>query len=253
MANNPNLPPNKREALLRPRNWSAKLHDPDSSPAAAENDPSLRQLQQQSEEFNARVHQALADIPVPPTLRDQILARSKIVTVPFWRNPQNLALAASLAILATALLFLLRGRFGGASEDQTFGGFQARMVGFALRQYDMDIHTNQLTAVQSYLAAHGAPAEFTLPLSLAAAPVKGGKSLAWQGKPVGMVCFGAGQETLYMFVVDSPLPGTPANAGAPPDISSFKNLATATWVSGGKTFFIAGPIPGADLERLVRS
>ena len=87
----------KREALLRARNWSQKVRDPESTRAAAATDRGLEQLQRQSEQFNRRVHQALAEIPVPPGLRDQILARNKVITVPYWRTPRAIAMAAALS------------------------------------------------------------------------------------------------------------------------------------------------------------
>jgi hypothetical protein len=114
----------------------------------------------------------------------------------------------------------------------------------------MDIHTNQLASVQSHLARNGAPAQFSLPPGLAARPVIGGASFAWQGKPVGMVCFQAtGGETLYMFVVDSA--NVPGNLDF--EASQQKTLSTVTWRSAGKTFLIAGEVPLQDLERLVKS
>jgi hypothetical protein len=206
-----------------------------------------------ADEFDARVREAFASIPVPPNLRAQILAQRKIISVPFWRGSNTakaaLALAAAVVLLATGLLFWNN----APREDNAFAGFRSRMVSFALRRYDMDLHTNQLAAVKNYLATQGAPADFPLPPTLAASTVIGGKSLSWQGKPVGMVCFGHGKEVLYMFVIDTPLPGTPTNAAAPPVIGTYKNLATATWTTGDKTFFLAGRIAASDLERLVKS
>jgi hypothetical protein len=241
---NLNLPPD-REALLRARNWSHKIHDPESTTAAVEHDPALRALQLQSETFNTRVHQALSEIPVPPALRDQILARRKIIAVPFWRTPRALSLAAALAFLATGLVFLMR----APREDKTFAGFRSRMVAFALREYRMDIHTNDLAAVQTFLAQNGAPAEFNLPPGLAQTPIKGGAALTWQGKPVSMVCFDRLNTTLYMFVVDSSttLPKTEF------DIAPFKNISTAAWTAGDKTFFLAAPVPLTELETLLKS
>ena len=236
----------KREALLRARNWSEKVRDPESSMEAAEGDPALANLQQQSEQFNARVHQALAEIPVPPALRDQILARNKVITVPYWRTPRAIAMAAALAFMATGLFFWTTAKFGG--EDRTFAGFRSRMVGFALREYRMDIHTNSLPEVQKYLARQGAPAEFSLPPILAQTPVKGGAALTWQGQPVSMVCFDKLNRTLYMFVIE--------HGAAPVDersLAPFKTVATATWTAGGKTFLLAGDVPLSELDTLTKS
>jgi hypothetical protein len=236
----------KRQALLRARNWSEKVRDPESSANATANDPALAKLQQQSEQFNARVHQALADIPVPPALRDQILARNKIVTVPYWRTPRAIAMAAALAFMATGLFFWTTAKFRG--EDKTFAGFRSRMVGFALREYRMDIHTNSLAEVQKYLAQKGAPAGFNLPATLAQTPVKGGAALTWQGQPVSMVCFDKLNTTLYMFVIEHSV--APVNERV---VAPFKTVATATWTSDGKTFLLTGEVPLSELEMLTKS
>ena len=236
----------EREELLRTRTWSEKVRQ-DNAPAPS--DPTLQECHEQSAEFNARVHQVLAEIPVPPTLRARICARRKIITVPSWREPRFWAagaIAALFAILATGLFLWNR----PPAEDTTYAAFRSQMVGFALREYSMDIHTNQLSEVRSYLAANGAPADFQLPSPLAAAPVKGGTKLSWQGKPVGMICFGASTgETLYMFVIDS----AHAVNAADFNLEIVKNLPTATWRSGGKTFLLAGNIPVPELERLVKT
>ena len=214
--------------------------------APAPSDPAQRDLQRSHEEFNARVHQELAGIPVPPTLRDQIRARRIIIEVPFWKKPRALAaMAAALLVLASGLIFLTR----PSAEDQTFAGFRSRMVGFALREYRMDLHTNQLAEVQKFLAQNGAPSRFNLPAPLANTPVKGGAKLSWQGQPVGMVCFTAATgQTLYMFIIDSALA-----ANAIPEIATFKTLTTAAWTSDGKTFLLAAPLQPTELEQLVKS
>jgi hypothetical protein len=236
----------KREALLRARNWSEKVHDPESTRGAAATDPAFEQLQQQSEQFNARVHQALAEIPVPPGLRDQILARNKVITVPYWRTPRAIAMAAALAFMATGLFFWTTAKFGG--EDRTFAGFRARMIGFALREYRMDIHTNSLPVVQKYLADQGAPAEFTLPPTLAQTPVKGGAALTWQGQPVSMVCFDKLNTTLYMFVIEDR--AAPVNERV---VAPFKTVSTVTWTAEGKTFLLTGDVPLNELDLLTKS
>ena len=236
----------KREALLRARNWSEKVRDPASGADAAEDDPALANLKQHNEQFNARVHQALAEIPVPPGLRDQILARNKVITVPYWRTPRAIAMAAALAFMATGLFFWTTAKFGG--EDRTFAGFRARMIGFALREYRMDIHTNSLAEVQKYLTEKGAPAGFNLPATLAQTPVKGGAALSWQGQPVSMVCFDKLNTTLYMFVIEHG--AAPVNERV---VAPFKTVSTATWTAEGKTFLLTGDVPLSELETLTKS
>jgi hypothetical protein len=237
-----------REELRRARNWSKKLQE-ESSVSVPENDLELQQFRKQSAEFNARVHEALAEIPIPSNLREQILAGRKIIPVRGWRRHRRrlLAMAAGFVVLGALSTLWMR----PSREDTSFAGFRSRMVAFALRQYSMDIHTNQLAAVQNYLARTGAPAAFTLPAGLAARPVLGGGKLSWQGKPVGMVCFNAPNgKTLYLFVMDSVnAPGAATGLEA----SAQKHLGTVTWHSEGRIFLIAGEAPLQELEKLVQS
>lgn len=258
-SNDPNLPsaptPEHREALLRARNWSEKLRDEDPIPASLQNDPAARELHRRSEAFNAQAHRSLQQIQVPSNLRERILAQQqstqpqsaekKIITVPFWRTPRAIALAAAFAFMATGITFWIT----APRENQSFAGYRSRMIGFALREYRMDIHTNNLAEVQKFLAQNGAPAEFNLPSSLAQTPVKGGATLTWQGRPVSMVCFDRLNTTLYMFVIDH----TSAPIKPTQEIATFKDLSTATWTSGNKTFLLAGKVPNEELERLTKS
>jgi hypothetical protein len=207
-------------------------------------DSELLAFQHNSENFNARVHQELASIPVPPTLRDLILARRKIVRPSFWRRGRLLlATAAALALIAGGLTLVRHER---TSEDLTFAGFRSRMVGFALREYRMDVLTTDLGELKRFLANGGRPAEFSLPQPLAQIPLKGGACLSWQGKPVSMVCFDSpSHETIYLFVISDPERDLMKSA---PRLESVKNLPAISWNSDGQTFLIAGKVPDEFLK-----
>jgi hypothetical protein len=228
-----------KEMLLRVRPWAADREDEEQTKSLPP------ELVRQQKEFNARVHDELAAIPVPTALRDQILARRKILRVSNWRRATPLlALAAAMVFLAAGLFYWLRPR-----EDLTIAGFRSRMVGFAVREYRMDVLTKDLDVLKRFLAAKGDPAQFTLPPQLAKLPLKGGADLRWQDKPVSMVCFSwTATETLYMFVLSQAL--------ADPDAlqpQQVRSLNTITWKADGKTFLLAGPIPENRLAELAKS
>jgi len=236
-----------KDILLRSRPW-VKSQEEDEKDAAktTENDPALARFHQQQQEFNARVHDELAGIPVPNGLRDQILARKTIVRVPTssWSAKPLLALAAALVLLGVGFFYWTR-----PQEDLSVAGFRYRMVKFVLKEYSMEHVTKDMTDLKSYLSSKGRPNQFVLPPELAKVPLKGGQAMDWQGKPVSMVCFDwNGKETLFMFVLDEAL----AN-GATPQIAPVKKLTTATWSADGKTFILAGEIPEKDLANLVKS
>jgi hypothetical protein len=195
-------------------------------------------------DFDARVRAELRSIPVPPDLRAKILAGkpAKILKPSFW--PQTLAIAASIALLATALLLWNR----PPNEDRTFAGFQNRMAAFAVRQYSMDILSSDFSRIRAHLAAQGAPAELHLPDPLRAAPLKGGAKLTWQGHPVAMVCFdGPDDKTLYLFVVEA----SAASATDAPQIEELKGLATAAWTRESHTYLLAAELPPEALRRFL--
>lgn len=229
----------QKELLLRIRSWA-----PD---AAGEEEATQlpRELAKQQKEFNARVHDELAAIPVPTALRDQILARRKIIRFSTWRKATPLlALAAAVLFIAAGIFYWVQPR-----EDLTISGFRARMAGFAVREYSMDWNTDDLAVLKQQLSAKGNPAQFTLPPRLAAVPLKGGKSLTWQGKPVSMICFNwTTTEILYLFVVGESL--ADPSALQPQTV---RTLNTITWQADGKTFMLAGKIPQERLHELTKS
>jgi hypothetical protein len=197
-------------------------------------------------QFDAKVRQELRSIEPPAGLRERILRgappeASGRKVVPF---PLRAVLAAAAALL---LLGALAFNFLPASgEDRTFAGFQNRMASFAVRQYSMDIFTNDLAAVRAYMKQKDAPADFDLPAALASTPVKGGARLSWQGQPVSMVCFqGPADKTLYLFIIDS------ASVVEPPSelqLNAVKGLSSAAWHTSGKTYLLAADLPDPQLK-----
>lgn len=198
------------------------------------------------EAFDAKVRAELRGIAPPPDLRKRILDGIKapesapVIRPNFWRP--ILAAAAALALLASLVWFVNR----PPAEDRTFAGFQNRMAGFAVRQYSMDLLTNQLEAVRGYMTEKKAPADFQLPRALAQAPVKGGAKLSWQGTPVAMVCFdGPKQKTLYLFIIESSaVIEPPLNT----QVGLLKGLSAAAWNNDGKTYLLAAELPESDLK-----
>jgi hypothetical protein len=233
---------NDKEKLLRSRPWAAHQ---DSEDRVESLNPELAEFKVRTEKFNTRIRDELTGVPVPADLRDRILAGHKVLRVSFWQRTKHLLpIAAALVFLGAGLFYWLSPR-----EDRSIAGFRSRMVGFAVREYRMDLLTNNLADLKTFLALKGRPADFTLPSRLSATPLKGGASLSWWDKRVSMVCFdGGGGETLYMFILPEE-----HKAFREPKIEKVKGLATATWAAEGKTFVLAGKLSEGELARLVKS
>lgn len=182
-------------------------------------------------------HDAMRDsfgsIPVPARLQERILARAKIIEVPWWRQRFVWQAAALLMLLATLAVLLLPSR-----REDTFQTFRSRMVRSVLRTYSMDIVTNDMLQIRKHLATNQAPADYILPPGLDKLPALGGAALGWQDRRASMVCLDSQTNgTLFLFVVDG---SAVRHAPSTPEFAAIKSLMTVSWSAGGKTYVLAG-------------
>ncbi|MGE3311499.1 MAG: hypothetical protein AB7O66_16145 [Limisphaerales bacterium] len=186
-------------------------------------------------QFQTATSAALRQIPIPPDLAAEILARvsPRVLRPAFpWTRSLRLAAAGFIAALLIASMFL---RDNVAADYTTFRG---RMVRAALREYRMEITTNDVPAIRAYLTRQKAPADFNLPPGLAALPAIGAGTLSWKDGRAAMVCLNGGQDGMfYVFVVP-----TSELTGAPPARTEFarvNRLSTGAWTDRGRTYVVA--------------
>ncbi|MEO6035715.1 MAG: hypothetical protein ABIQ35_10710 [Verrucomicrobiota bacterium] len=188
------------------------------------------------------IRERLKEIAVPTGLREQILgeqkSQSRVLAIPrtHWRKPVLAAAAVILALLAISGFWL---QFHG--RENSYSTYQNRMVGTALRNYGMDLETNNLVAVQSFLAQKKAPSDYTLPLGLKKLECTGTVVLRWQDQPVSMICFRTSRplpsgETsdVFLFVIErGPFPGSSLQW------KRVNKLLTVNWTEGNKAYLLA--------------
>lgn len=234
-------PEQAKEILSMARPGHADPEDADQQEALrlAALDPELRRWWEEHQRLDASLRTALHSIPVPARLADRIVAGRPSATrrfpLPFPRPRRwhwGLAAAAVLA-LAAWLIWL---SFPAAPR---FPVYRDRMARAALRDYRMDLQTNNLAAVQRYLAQRGAPAEYALSPPLQALPGLGCGVLRWQNQPVSMICFDrGGGQLLWLFVAPrGAVAGAPA--GREPVFGSVGRLTTAAWSEGPLCYLLA--------------
>jgi uncharacterized membrane protein YbaN (DUF454 family) len=203
--------------------------------ALARNDPSFQTWLQEQCAFHELVRGKLQQIRVPHGLHQSILAHRKIVRpAAWWQSPITLAAAAAVVLLLGVAAF-----WGKASSSERFANFQARMVGTALREYRMDIETNDMATVRHFLASKGAPADYEVTRGLAALQVVGGGCLRWRSNPVSMVCFKKGGSMLYLFVMNRSAVNDPPSST--PQEGNLRGMTTVSWTVGENTYVLAGP------------
>ena len=180
-------------------------------------------------------------ITAPAGLKEQIISEHAAEErAAFWRQKSTLVMLTALLLLATLTPLWY---FHPAPED-TLGIYQNRMAGLALRGYAMDMETNRLEPVRTYLALSRAPADFILPAPLLKVKLTGCAVQSWQGAKVAMVCFRTspslppGQSSdLWLFVVDrASVRGV--LAGEAPQFSRANRLTTAVWTQGDKLYLL---------------
>lgn len=223
--------------LLAWRPGHGDVRDPEVAAALelARRDSALKEWIERHGDFQRAVAKRFQEIPVPAGLRARLLARPKILTpAPWWRSPAWLSAAAAVVLLLGLAAWWVR-----PPAENSLAVFRGRMVGNVLRQYTMDIVTNDMTQVRAYLAGRQAPADYVLPEKLNRLPVIGAGILSWRGERVSMVCLeAAGKETLFLFVVNgASLDGTIPTGT---EFAQVSKLMTASWTQGGRTYVLAG-------------
>lgn len=209
----------------------------------AQRDPELQEWFDRHCAAQRRLKDQFSSLPVPGHLKETILAGREIVRPVFWRQPAWLAAAALIAILIGVAALWLR-----PTPFQRFDLYRSRIVSTVWREYRMDIMTNDLAAVNVYLARSGAPTNFALPEKLRQLNVSGGGKLRWANEPVSMVCFEAnGDQMLFLFVVDrGALKGEPERV---PELQRINRFQTASWSDNAHLYVLAGPDDPAFLRK----
>ena len=236
---------NRAEAqrvLLLYRPGTAETGEPEMLEALelARRDPELGRWFEQHRAFQKTMSARLRQIEVPAHLRTSILAQAQVQKPPVarprpgWRNPAWLAVAAIVILAGLAGLWLT------PRTAEQFANYRARMVSGALREYQMDIKTNNMRLVRQGLASRGAPADYIVPPGLERLHLTGGGRLTWRSNPVAMVCFDRGdKQMLFLFVMKrSALKDPPP---ATPRLDKVNELLTASWTQGDETYLLAGP------------
>ena len=227
-----------KEILLLYRPGTADAEDPQVVAAVelARRDPELARWFERHCAFQNAMRAKLRQIEVPAHLKAALLAQQNIIRLPiWWQRPVWLAAVAAVVLfLGLAAIWL------NPAHPDRFANFQARMVSTALREYRMDLVTNDMRQLRQFIAGKGAPSEYQLPKGLEKLQLTGGGCLQWRSHPVAMVCFNRGDDQmLFLFVMKrSALKDPPAET---PQVSKVAELQTVSWTYGEYTYVLAGP------------
>ena len=232
-----------KDVLLLYRPGTDDREDPEIAQALemVKRDPELATWFAQHCAFQEAAAGAFERIPVPEGLRQQILSERKAHFSLGFKKPIAVLAVAVAAILVS--LGLTR-YYSRPTENNSFSNFRSRMASKILREYPvMDLKTNDLDAIRSFLVAKG-DGNYTLPAQLKQASGTGCAIFPWHGKKVSMICMNSGKNAapmtpdVFLFVVDRSAVQDPPPDNAP-EKAPVGKLATASWTSGDKIYVLA--------------
>ena len=190
------------------------------------------------------IRRKLSEVPVPPALREQILAGP--APRKFRLSFRPLALAAAFVLLAGLALLLLK----PAGEELTLADVELRLVETLYRPLTFDFASTDLAALQSWVEANAQVGTVHVPEALASLPGVGCKTLSIAGKSAAVICFRiSDNDAVHLFVLPA---DTVANGPLnEPHFAAVGSFHTASWVEGNQLYVLAGRLDTESLRAFV--
>jgi hypothetical protein len=244
-----------QKTLLLYRPGTADAAEPEIAEALAlaQQDAELSRWLAQQVAQQEIVRAKMRQMPVPAGLKEQIISERRVFA-------QKRVVRLAVTWMAALAGVMAIGWWAAAvlqppPDDDTFSNYRNRMVSAALRDYSMDLETNDAVKIRAYLAQQGAAENYELPAGLQKAAAAGCAIQHWQRAKVALLCFRTGQplppggkSDLWLFVVDrAAVKGAPADSE--PHFAKVNKLMTATWTQGTKLYLLGA----AEDERTLRS
>ena len=233
-------------ALYRP--GSADARDPEFAEALrlCEADPELKLWFDGHCATYLALQAKFKQVAVPEGLKEQILAERKIHTTFVWRRRAVLVAAmGAVVVLGGLASYWLYSSRSTPVEAWGFPVYRIRMTSAARRSYTMELETDNLDRIRAFFEQRHVNADFRLPAGLQEkAQATGCALLAWEGKPVAMICFKSGRvlppgqsSDLWVLVMERGSM-TDAPSGNLPARVEVNGAATASWIADDKIYLV---------------
>jgi len=214
----------------------------------ARNDPALREWFAREQAFDTRVTAKLNEIPVPPGLREAILAGGRVTAAEAprrasWRQPVWLALAASIVLLLVA---------GVTRWSRQSHGINT-LAELALTDTEHTwnhhgFHGEQADALQTMLSQASTRVGAQLPVDFDRLRKTGCRTLSFQGHDVLEVCFQRNGVWFHCYIAQRT--DFPALAAAPAFMER-GDLSGMSWADAAHVYVVVSGAGRAALEKLI--
>ena len=209
---------------------------------------------QEDQAFDKAMSEALANIPIPETLRDDILTavnktqanrkkpkKNNPLQFPlknWWRNSTILSIAATLIVfLSMAAMFTDPIKL---SADQDIPDFHAACIKHTRANSQSDFKSDQLSHLQAYLKNERALAPTSTPKNLNLA---GASTFRWQNEPVSRLRFDDETAPYHLYMIDTNIFGDNEAFPSKPVTKVYDDYQTTTWVEGKQLYVLVAPTP----------
>ena len=246
-----------KQVLLTFRPWANDAHDPEMAEALAlcHENPELAKWLEAHCETQAALRNSFKKITPPEAFKEQIISEHNArARQTWWRRPAVVATLA-LIVIFIAIGSIVSPHIPRSRQIAGFENFRTRMIRSAVKTYSMDVETNDVAQIRSYLAEKQAHADYIAPANLdEKVSAVGCAALSWQGKPVAMICYKTGRpladgtkSDMFLFVVDSKDVLNSPNKSTP-EFAQVSTFATASWSQNGKLYLLAA-LDESELKR----
>lgn len=214
--------------------------------ALAERNPSLKEWVKRQDELTRALDDKFDEIPVPPDLRDRILAGCSVSTRRARvRRRQWLAMAAGFTVfLTTGLVWQFQP--SRAVGGDNFASLRRDMTRFLSGPYSLEHYSPDLPVLKTHLAG-AQVADFPVPAGLTEHPSIGCRTVDWREHRVALICFSAEGEVVHLMVL--PKEAVRNTPGTERVGEQFDGWTTAGWSDDR---FVYLTVTRADPEHLSR-
>ena len=212
----------------------------------ARRDPALARWLEEEQALDAAIAGQLRSIKTPAGLKASILARAEAApaaTRSWWRTLITAAALLVFGAIAFAVWFPIV-----TWRTDSFATFQADMGEFLSGEFRLQFQNAELPELQHWLAERHVD-HYQIPSALIAATRPTGcRTIDWNGKKIGLLCFYTpdGKVVHFAVIARADLPDAPTFTR--PKYARRGEWTSATWSGGDKVYFVMTPLDEARLR-----
>lgn len=218
---------------------------------AVRDDAELAEWFREHQALNASITRKLREGEPPPNLKARILAGITETPHPGTRAAgfrRYLRIAAAIILIPAAALIWVNQLGLVPAQTSTFA---REMTDHMEDLFFLDLKTDDLGEIQTWLAQKHDVPDYNVPVELAKHPSLGCRVFDWRGHDVYLVCFAVESTEVHLFMIRTESLADPPDPAAGARFAADDTWRTALWRDGENTYFAATHGDEELLKRIV--